>query len=225
MPIGTLNEQPLHAALKAWYAEDGDQVEVTLDGYVIDLVRGDLLIEIQTANFSAIRRKLAALTKRHPVRLVYPIPRDKWIVRLDDQGDPVSRRKSPRRGVVVHLFAELVRIPALLAHPRFSLDVLLIQEEEQRRYDGQRGWRRHGWVVHQRLLLDVLDQQRFESPGDALALIPPALPDPFTTADLAEALGCSRRLAQQMCYCLRAMDTVETVGKRSNALLYARRSE
>jgi hypothetical protein len=224
MPIGTLNEQPLHAALKDWYAEDGDQVEVTLDGYVIDLVRGDLLIEIQTANFSAIRRKLAALTKRHPVRLVYPIPRDKWIVRLDDQGDPVSRRKSPRRGVVEHLFAELVRIPALLADPRFSLDVLLIQEEEQRRYDGQRGWRRRGWVVHQRRLLDVLDQQRFESPGDALALIPPALPDPFTTADLAAALGCSRRLAQQMCYCLRAMDTVEMVGKRGNALLYARNS-
>src|SRR5262245_62323945 len=30
--IGLLNEKPLHAALKAWYAQPGDQFEVPLDG-------------------------------------------------------------------------------------------------------------------------------------------------------------------------------------------------
>ena len=38
--------KPLHASLKAWYAEAGDRFEVAVDGYVIDLVRDDLLIEI-----------------------------------------------------------------------------------------------------------------------------------------------------------------------------------
>ena len=42
--IGTLNEKPLHAALKAWYAQPGDRLEVAVDGFVVDIVRGDLLI-------------------------------------------------------------------------------------------------------------------------------------------------------------------------------------
>ena len=59
--IGTLQENSLHAALKTWYAQPGDQLECKVDGYVIDLVRGDLLVEVQTANFSAIKRKLLKL--------------------------------------------------------------------------------------------------------------------------------------------------------------------
>ncbi len=71
--IGTLNEAPLHAALKAWYAASGAQTEVIVDGYVIDLLQDGVLVEIQTGNFRAIRRKLIALTAAgHPVRLVYP---------------------------------------------------------------------------------------------------------------------------------------------------------
>lgn len=46
--IGLLNENPLHAALKKWYARPGDQLEVSVDGFVIDVVQGNLLIEIQT---------------------------------------------------------------------------------------------------------------------------------------------------------------------------------
>ncbi len=75
--FSTLNEKPLHEALKRWYAQPGDSFEVPVDGFVADIVRGDLLIEIQTKNFSAIKRKLEKLLVRHPVRLVYPIPRAK----------------------------------------------------------------------------------------------------------------------------------------------------
>src|SRR5262245_49932452 len=71
--IGTLRETSLHAALKQWYARPADDVEAEVDGYVVDLRRGDTLIEIQTCNFAAIRRKLLALVERHPVRLLHPI--------------------------------------------------------------------------------------------------------------------------------------------------------
>ncbi len=38
--IGTLRESDLHAALKRHYARPSDQIEVAVDGYVIDIVRG-----------------------------------------------------------------------------------------------------------------------------------------------------------------------------------------
>ncbi|MBN1680283.1 MAG: hypothetical protein JW966_08315 [Anaerolineae bacterium] len=194
-----------------------------LDGYVIDIVQENRLVEIQTGNFAVLKRKLAVLAEHYPVRVVYPVPREKWIVRLDDDNrTPISRRRSPKRGAVVHLFAELVYFPALVMAPQISLEVLLIQEDEIRYYDNKRGWRRKGWVIHERRLLGVVGRQVFESPRDLLALVPPALAEPFTTADLAAALGQKVRLAQQMAYCLRTMGMLSPVGKRGNAVLYIR---
>ena len=145
--IGTLNEKPLHEALKQWYARPNDVFEVSVEGFVVDIVRGNLLIEIQTRNFAAIRRKLEKLFARHNVRLVYPIPYEKWIIkRPHDEDSPVSRRKSSKRGVFEDIFDELVNFPQLLMNPNFSLELLLIREEEARRYDGTRGWRRQGWI-------------------------------------------------------------------------------
>jgi hypothetical protein len=219
--IGLLNEKPLHAALKAWYALPDDIHEVPVDGYLIDIVRNDLLIEIQTKNFAAIKRKLLQLTARHAVRLVYPIAREKWIVRAARDGlGQSSRRKSPKRGAYEEVFAELVRFPRLLASPNFSLDVLLIREEEMRRFDGTRGWRRRGWVTHERRLLQVVDQKLFQDPADFLELVPSGLARTFTTSDLAIATRQRRWLAQKMAYCLREMDLIGQVGKRGNALLY-----
>lgn len=219
--IGTLNEKPLHAALKEWYAQPGDRFEVSVDGFVVDIVRDDLLVEIQTANFSAIKRKLTKLTAHHPVRLVYPIAREKWIVKLakDGNGQP-GRRKSPKRGALEQVFEELIRFPHLLSSPNFSLDVLLIQEEEVRRYDGKRGWRRKGWITHERRLLQVVSNRLFETPADMAALLPRELVEPFTTSDLAAAIAKPRWLARRMAYCLREMGVITPTGKRGNAILY-----
>ena len=221
--IGTLNEKPLHAALKTWCARPGDRFEQVVDGFVIDILRGDLLIEIQTQNFAALKRKLYRLLPQHPVRLVYPIAREKWIVKLEaGSGAPISRRKSPKRGSVEDLFLELVRFPKLIADPHFSLQVLLIQEEELRRHESGRRWRRRGWVTEERRLLHVVEERHFQTLAEMAALIPAALPDPFTTKELAQAMAKPRWVAQKMAYCLREMGAITAVGKRQRGILYTR---
>ena len=221
--IGTRRETPLHAALKLWCAGPDACFEVDVDGYIVDVVEGGELIEVQTRSFAKLKRKLAALLDSHPVRLVHPIPREKWVVRLPPDGNgPPARRKSPKRGAYPHLFAELVSFPALVTHPNFSLHVLLTQEEEIRRYDGNRSWRRRGWTTDERRLLAVVDQRLFLGPEDFAALLPPELPDPFTVTELAAALKQPRRLAGQMAYCLREMGALQQVGQRGRAHLYAR---
>lgn len=221
--IGSLNEKSLHADLKAWCLQPGDRTEVPLDGYIIDIVRGDLLIEIQTRNFSAIKAKLLALTAQRPVRLLYPIAQQKWIVKLPANGaGKQSRRKSPKHGTLFHLFEELVSFPELLRHPNFSLHIVSIQEEEVRRHDKRRGWRRKGWITHERRLLHVIEEHRFEDPKDMACLVPTSLPDTFTTAELATALKTSRRVAQKMAYCMDRMNLFTRLGKRGNAIVYGR---
>jgi len=218
--IGLLNEKPLHASLKKWYALPGDRFEVPVDGFVVDIVRGDLLLEIQTANVSAMKSKLTQLLGSHPIRLIYPIAREKWIVRLP-QGIPrgPNRRKSPKRGRLEDLFREMVSIPELLSDGHLSLEVLMIREEETRRYDGKRNWRRKGWVTEQRRLIDVVDRRMFETSTDWLAFVPEGM-ESFTTRDLSEASGIGMDLAQKMAYVLRKMNLIEQIGKRGRAHLY-----
>jgi hypothetical protein len=219
--IGTLNEGSLHAQIKAWYRRPGDLVEHPVGGYVIDLVRGETLIEIQTGGFAPLRRKLERLLEEHPVRLVVPVALERRIVRLSGTGEIVSSRRSPKRGRPEDVFARLVSLPGLLTRPGFELEVLLTHEEEYRRHEPGRAFRRRGWVVAGRSLDSVEDSLLLTTPADAAALLP-MLPDPFDTAELAAAGGWSRRLAQQTTYCLRAMDVLHADGHRRRAVLYRR---
>ncbi len=219
--IGVLNEQPLHAALKRRYASPGAALEVSVDGFVIDVVRGDLLLEIQTGSFSVVKEKMARLATRHPLRLIYPIAREKWLLKLPKQkGGETKRRKSPKRGRLEEVFKELVSFPELLREETFSLEVVFIQEEEVRRWDPARGWRKHGWVTVERRLLDVVERHLFCEPADFATVVPKGLPERFTTADLAQAMDGPRYLAQKMAYCLRKMGVMTQVGMRGRSKLY-----
>lgn len=219
--IGTLREKSLHASLKDWYARPGDRMEVPVDGFVIDLVRDDLLIEVQTSGFSAMKQKLTTLLDLgHRVRIVHPIPIDKWIVKVDTDGTVVGRRRSPKHGSTTDVFAELVSFPDLLTHPRLEIEVLLTNEEEYRRHTPDRSWRRKGWSVMERRLIDVVDTLLVRNTDNLAALLPSGLPEQFTTADLATELARPRRVAQQMAYCLRIVEVIVPVGKCGNAVKY-----
>ncbi len=219
--IGTLAEKSLHAVLKDWLTKPGDQQELHIDGFVIDIVRDDLLIEIQTRHLGAMKRKLTKLLPHHPIHLYHPIAAQKWIVRQTVEGHPISRRKSPKRGQLIDVFTELVRIPHLLTHSNLTLTILLTQQDEIWRDDGQGSWRRKRWSIHDHHLLDVVDQHTFYTEKDWLALLPTNLPQPFTNKELAATLPCRINLAQKITYTLRKIDLIEKVGKKGNALLYA----
>jgi len=219
--IGTLRETGLHAALKRWYAQPGDELESALDGYVVDIRRTGLLIEIQTRGFSSMRSKLLALAERYPVRVVHPVPERKWIVRLDAKGRELSRRRSPKAGRIEALFQELVSVPDLVGHPNLTFDVAITHEDELWQQTGRRAWRRKGWCVVGRRLVEVVRVVPFANAADFAALLPPGLANPFAARDLAAASGLTLSLAYKMIYCLRRMGAIELAGKRGRAALYS----
>jgi len=219
--IGLRNEKSLHAALKRWYTQPGDQLETAIDGYIVDLVRGDQLIEIQTRNLSAIRRKLCALLERHSVHLVYPIAEKKWIVRKTASGKKIlGRRKSPKVGQLRDLFEELVSLPELINHPHFVLEIALIEAEEIRHADGQGSWRHRGQSVHDHKLLQVRNTVTFEKKEDFLRFLPNDLEQPFTNQSLTDRIGGSIHATRRMTYCLKKMGVIQQVGKNRNQLLF-----
>ncbi len=217
--IGTLREQGLHAALKRHLAQRGDRFEQEVDGYQIDILRGDLLIEVQTGNFSALRKKLGALLEAHRVLLVHPIAAHKWIVRQDSRGRPIARRKSPKRGRLENIFDELLYIPQITQHPNFAFRAVLTEEEEVWRDDGRGSWRRKHWSIVERRLLRVMSETEFAGEQDYLGLLPASLEAPFTHKQLAQALGLNTRQSTRVSYCLRKMGLLEEAGWQGRELL------
>jgi hypothetical protein len=222
----TLREGSLHAALKARYAATviGARVEVAVDGFVVDVAGRDELVEIQTASFASARRKLERLVNSHRVVLVHPIPVEKWLVLVDADGVILRRRRSPKRGIALDLFDQLVHLPGLVAHPNFRIELVLVSEEEIRgpipegaRYRYPREW----WRLDRRLL-DVVETRRIDTPADLVCLLPAALPEPFTTADIVAATGRSKRLAMRTVYCLERSGAMARLGRHGRLMTYGR---
>lgn len=216
-------ESSLHSDIKRWYFLEGDKVEDRVDDFIVDIVRGDLLIEIQIANFSAIKSKLLRLLINHKVRLVYPIPKEKWINhRSTATGEIYGRRKSPKRGSLSDLFSELVRIPSLFSSDNFSIEVLMIEVEEIWCNDGRGSWRRKGASIEDRKLIRVFERRIFQHKTDFLKFVPEDLSDPFSNRDLAKSLGIPINQSRKMTYVLRKIGIITYVGKNRNQLLFRR---
>jgi hypothetical protein len=180
-------------------------------------------VEIHTGGLGAVRTKLERLLSEHRVTLVHPIAAETWIVKLPIDPEPApSRRRSPKRGTPHDLFLSLVGIPRLIRHPNLTIELALTSEEQVRRFDGKRGRRRRGWIVVERRLLEIREVRRFATVDDFARLLPEDLPEIFDTADIAAALGRTRRLAQAMAYCLREMGCIEPVGRARSGIRYRR---
>ena len=144
--IGVLREGPLHAALKAMLAGPDDRLEVPVGRFVIDIVRADgELVEVQTGGFGPLGAKLDALLDRHRFRIVYPVAAQRRIVRVDENGEVLSIRRSAKRGTVVDVFDRLTAFPSLLTHPNLTIEVLLLGEDHIRAR-----WSGHGASAHAR---------------------------------------------------------------------------
>jgi hypothetical protein len=218
--IGVMREGPLHAALKELLAEPGDRLEVPVGGFVIDVVRvNGELVEVQTGGFGALGKKLDALLDGHPIRVVHPVAAERRIVRIDEHGEVVSARTSPKRGTPLELFDKLVAFPSLLTHPNLTIEVLMLREDHVR---GPRppAARRQTRDPGERRLVELLDRVELCGPGDIVAVMPPLPVEPFSTRELACLLGCSIVLAQRIAYCLRVIGILEPAGKRGRTPLH-----
>lgn len=220
-------ETSLHRELKRLVSGNEDAEEQTLAGYRIDAVVNGRLIEVQVASLFAIRRKIADLLEQgFEVTVVKPLTARKQIVRREQRGGTeISRRWSPRRQEFCHVFGELVHFIGAFPHPKLTLELLLITEEEFRVPRPKRWHRQRDFSIEDRCLVRVEDRRVIRSAEDLLDLFPQTVRQlccgaPFTTADLAIAADVPRWLAQKIAYCFRKLSFWETIGKQQRAWLY-----
>ncbi len=203
--INLFSEYSLHEQLKEYLAGPGDRHEALVEGKVIDLVRSSgELVEVQTAQLGKIKAKALDLAaKGHRVRIVYPVPVERRIRRLDPTtNELVSTRKSPKRGDTYSLFDELIHAPELMTTQNITIEVLFVKSVEIKVRDGTGSWWRKGDRTIDRELVEVVDSRFFGTQADWMSLIPSDLTSPFSAIILGEALGIGAERARKILYCL-----------------------
>ena len=94
--IGMQSEKTLHAVLKNYIDPDEDHQEIPIDNYVADIYHDGRITEIQTAHMDAMRARLRCFLPQYPVRIVYPVPAEKWIIWVDpDTGELLKKTALP----------------------------------------------------------------------------------------------------------------------------------
>lgn len=221
--IGTLGEKTLHAVLKEYYCTQATQKEIKIGPHIVDLWDGRVVTEIQTRSFDRLRGKLEALLPMHTVRVVYPVPRKKWLLWIDETSGAVTKKRlSPKRGSAAMAFGELYKIKQYLAHPNLGISIVLIDLEEFRFLNGWSDDRKRGSTRFDRMPVSIAGEVNIYSPADWLQMLPTALPQRFTSKDFKAAAGTSAAQAGVALNVLTFVKAVRRVGKTGNAIIYER---
>ncbi|MCI8543994.1 hypothetical protein [Acetatifactor aquisgranensis] len=219
--IGTLSEKTVHAILKNYYEPDEDRQEIPIENYVADIFCGGEIIEIQTRQFNKMRDKLSAFLPLYPVTIVYPIPREKWIIWIDEESGELSKkRKSPLKGSPYAVFPELYKIKMFLKNPNLRLRVVLMNMEEYKLLNGWSKDRKKGASRYDRIPTELVQEIEVQRPEDFMQFVPPDLEGAFTSREFAKAAHISQTLAQVSLNILFYMETVKRVGKKGKLYLY-----
>lgn len=219
--IGTLSEKTVHAILKLYYAPDTDQHEIPIENYVADIYTGKEIIEIQTRQFNRMRDKLSVFLEQYPVTIVYPIPRYKWLIWIDEETGALSKpRRSPQKGNVYMAFPELYKIKMFLTNPGLHLKFVLLDMEEYRLLNGWSRDRKKGSHRFDRIPSALAEEVSVDGVLDYMQFVPYELEEYFTSKDFAQAAHISRSLAQTVLNILTHVGCVSREGKQGNNILY-----
>lgn len=220
--IGTLSEKTVHAIMKNYYEPDEDKQEIPIENYVADIYADGEIIEIQTRQFDKMRSKLNAFLPLYPVTIVYPIPREKWLIWIDEESGELSeRRKSPKKGNPYMIFQELYKIKMHLLNPNLRLKSVLLDMEEYKLLNGWSKDKKKGSTRYDRIPMQIVEEVEINCLEDYMQFVPYELPEEFTVKQFAKAAHITTSLASVTLNILYHVGTVERVGKQGNAYVYS----
>ncbi len=222
--IGGLSESTLHLTLKYCIEPDNNYHEVYFCGCEIDVLKNDVAYEIQTKNFSALKKKLLKLPENLDITVVFPVIREKRIFWLDTANGVVSGgRKSPKKETGFMLFKELIYINEFLERKNLHFSVVHLKCDDFKVVCGKDKNQRYGTERVDRVPTELIKIENFGSAQDFFAEYLPALcgiEGEFTSRDYSGLSGIDIFYCRIALRLLSLMGYVEVVGKKERYKLY-----
>lgn len=224
--IGTLSEKKMHSVIKHFIEPDASKHEIGVGGSIADVKNECGIFEVQTASFNILRKKLPQMLESSCVTVVYPIPFEKRIIKIDAlTGEAAKPRKSPKHGSFFDSFFELYKLADVIENNNLNILLLLIDADEYRIENmpvKKRGRRRRSTAERlERIPIALRGAVLICERGDWQRLLPAELGAEFTSADLAKLARIHTETAQTALRVLSRVGAVCCLGKRGRLKLYA----
>lgn len=218
--IGRLAEKKLHLVLKHYFQPQAEFHEQKVGSFVADAITPEGILEIQTGNYGAMAKKLAAFSALVPVTVVCPLAREKTVSWVDPAtGEITPAHKSPKKGRFLDAFWELGHAVECLTLPNVCFRLLLLDIREYRYLDGWSRDKKRGSTRCERVPVALGDSFLLASPADYGALLPP-LPQHFTLKECAAAAKYPEERMRTVLYVMEKVGAVCRVGKEGKRILY-----
>lgn len=187
--IGRLGEKITHAALKLYYDPDRSHHEKKFGGFVADILNERGVTEIQTGSFTPLKRKLKAFLPISPVTVVHPMPYQKNVIWIDENGEFSKPHKSPKTPSVWGAFRQLVSILDYLSNESLTVEIVFLDVEEYRMLHPKYG-KRHS-TRYERVPTAYRGKTVLKSAADYAALFPDSLPETFGSKEFSKVTHVS----------------------------------
>lgn len=220
--IGTLSEKTVHAVVKNYIEPDSSNHEIKIESFYADIINDQGIIEIQTASFDRLRKKLKILLDFNPITIVFPICHIKMIHWINYETGEVSKpRKSTRTGKAHNIFRELYKIKNYLNHPNLKFHIILMDMDEYRLLDGWSKDKKSGSTKCDRIPTKLVNEISISKVEDYDLFLPEKLSSPFTVKDYRAATKIQLKDAQVAIHILSYLGRIKKIGKRGRAYLYS----
>lgn len=215
--IGTKQERTLHQYLKYYFCPDSKYHEQKCNGYIIDILKNNEIIEIQTGSFNAMRKKLDCLLEKYPITIVYPIINQKQVYNLDDNGELINNKKSPKKEHPLKIGKELYKINYLLNHPNLKFICAVVNIDEYRTPYINRYKQKKMTRINQ-IPKEIVNLIELKDASDFKSLIP--FDDEFDASTFKKKLKLSLREASSTLIILRTVKAIEVVRIEGKKYIY-----
>ena len=219
--VGTLSEKLVHRTLKYYFEPCEEYHEIDVLGSIVDVKRGDEIIEIQTRSFDRLKLKLEKLLPVYSVNVIYPVIVEKNVHWIDpESGERVSVRKSSKKGRATDVLAELYHIREHLSNSGFKLTLVLLSADEFRVLDGYGKEKKKRATKVDIIPKELFDVLEFSNEAELKKYILNVLPDNFTAKQLNSSFHLRPRQFSLALKLLLSLGVVRQVGKVRNAHFY-----
>ena len=191
--ITTYMERALHRSLKKYFCSDEAKHEIKIGKFFADACDGKTIFEIQTGNFSPLRKKIEFYLENtdYGIVIVRPIAKDRRILWLDGESGETKKapRLSSRHETLANGIADIYYLKDFLGNQRISFCFVLMEIQEIRLLDGYGKQKKIRATSVDRIAGEIFSLHYIKSAEDISSEILPLLPNaPFDREVLSKSL-------------------------------------
>lgn len=191
--ITTYMERSLHRTMKMKFCPDESRHEIKIGRCVADAFDGKTIFEIQTGNFSPLRKKLQFYLENtdFDIVVVRPIAQNRRIFWLDEASGELKKapRMSSKHENLASGIADIYYINEFFGNPRLSFCFVIMEIDEVRLLDGYGKQKKIRATSVDRVAGEIYSVEYIKDKNDIRNVIFPLLPDkPFGREELSKSL-------------------------------------